>query len=180
MTKEFFNEIIDRIKTEFPTFKKVGMYNNQFGLMDDGSIDSFQFPACFVSVPETVIYENRAGGNQNTLEFTLRFYIGSKLLVDDNLLDVFDLKQSFYNVMHLYKPANASTLIRYAEQPDENRKGVYIFIQDYKVSLIDSSKFVTNGMIQITGVELETESDIIINPLTVGGIRTQNQGNFNE
>jgi hypothetical protein len=173
MTREFLEEILDKMKADFPQFKKVAIYNNQFDNNDTGTIDSFAWPACFVSIPDEVVYSGYGNKIQKTEEFTLRFYIAIKTLTDKNILDVFDLKQLVFSKFHGYQPQNATSLNRSKETCDESRTNYYIFIQDYLVKLVDSSNSYGVDMVSAGIVTAKVDVDLEINPVSIDGVRTR-------
>ena len=173
MTKAFIQSIFDRIAVELPEVKKVGIYNQDFEKMETGEKHLFNFPAIFLSFPEVVSYSNYSSGVQNTNEFTIRLLIADKYFTDEDVLNIFDLKQKVYSKFHKFSPVTAaSSMERIAETTDENRRGFYIFEQDYTVRLQDSTKYILNDRVEVNPWSLGLNSDLKIDANTVEGVRT--------
>ena len=173
MTKEFIESIFARIATELPEVKKTGVFNQDFDRMDDGSIASFNYPAIFLSFPEDVSYLSTASGVQKTDEFIIRLYIANKYVTEKNVLDIFDLKQKVFTKFHAFSPVTAaSSMERISETADESRQGIYIFMQDYSVKLIDDSNYILNKRVLVDPWTLGVETDVKIDPVSVTGVRT--------
>ena len=175
MNRQLIEEVIQRIKTELPEFKKVGLFNDDFTKQDEGEKAGLNFPAIFLSFPEGVIYENDGSGVQRSEDFLVRFVMSEKFLTDKKVLEIFDLKQKVYRVFNGWKPSKGSTFRRYSEQPDENRSGFYVFEQVYITKLIDDETFIENKRIPVTLTGLKVEGDLLIDPRTVDGIRTDDE-----
>jgi len=178
MTKALIQAIINRITSELPQFKTVRIYNNDLQNMDDGKVDSFQYPAIFISFPEAVIYRDYGSGIQNTEEIAIRFHIADKYFKDSYILDIFDLKEAVFNKIHKFQPAGCSSFVRFSEQTDENRGNVYAFIQDYKTKFINDSKSFEKGLTEINGIGFEPTYEVVINENTKDKINTEKQGGF--
>lgn len=173
MTKEFIQSIFDRIAAELPEVKKVGIYNQDFDKMEAGEKHLFNFPAIFLSFPESVEYQNYSSGVQNTGEFTIRLLIADKYFTDEDVLNIFDLKQKVYTKFHKFSPvASTSSMERVSESTDENRKNFYVFEQDYTVRIQDSEKYILNDRIEVTPWTVQIDSDLKIDSRAFEGVRT--------
>lgn len=183
MDRTLVTAILNRIASELPQFKTVDLYNNQFDKQDEGKIDSFAFPALFVSFPDGADYNDLSSGVQRVEEITVRFYIAdsltkSRLSISKTVLEIFDLKQSVFSAFNGYSALFVKRFSRIHEETDENRTNYYIYIQDYKTGIIDSTKFVDSQGPTVTLVPI-IDGQLIINPLTDGGIRTAKDVNDN-
>ena len=158
MNRELIEEIIAKVGADLPEFKKVALYNNDFDKQNDGTKSGLNFPALFISFPQSIEYQDGTSGVQRSDDFVVRFYIGEKFATDKDVLDIFDLKQKVYTVFNGWKPSKASTFRRRSEETDEDRGGFYVFAQDYVTNLIDDETFVEKSRIPVTLNEL------IINP----------------
>lgn len=173
MTKEFIQSIFDRITAELPEVKKFGVFNQDFDKMESGEKHLFNFPAIFLSFPEPVEYSNYSSGVQNTDEFVIRLFIADKYVTDEDVLNIFDLKQKVYSKFHKYSPVTAaSSMERISETTDESRRGIYIFEQDYTVRLQDSTKYILNDRVEVNPWNVDIQGDVKIDPNTVDGVRT--------
>lgn len=150
MTREFIQEIFDRITAELPEILAFGLFNDNFEKQNDGVKSGLKFPALFVSFPEGCTYLNNVSGVQRSEDFIVRFHIGTKHSNDDDILDVFDLKEKIYRTFHKWQPVNASTFSRISEIPDELRGNFYVFEQDFTTNLVAPSKFIENGRVPVT------------------------------
>ena len=185
MQRVLIDEVLKRIKAELPQFKTVDVYNNQFFKQDDGTIDSFSFPAIFLSFPEGAEYSLFTAGIQQAPEITVRFYIADKLTksrtsISKTVLEIMDLKQEVYKVFQGWSSQPIGAFSRIAEQTDEDRRNYYTFIQDYKTKIIDSDNTICKGT-QVT-LEADLTTELIINPDTKTdgkGIRTARDVNDN-
>ena len=172
MTRQFVQQILDRISTELPNIRFKGLYNLDFDKRDEGTKASFDFPAIFVSFPEEVEYINYGSGVQHTGEFIVRLYIAQKHMTEKSILDIYDLKQSVFNAFQSWQPVKASTFNRIAETTDESRTNYYVFIQDYTTKLVDDEKYILNDKTEFTISNLKLDPDLKIDPNTVNNIRT--------
>jgi hypothetical protein len=183
MDRVLITEILNKIAADLPQFKTVDLFNNQFDKQDEGGVDSFAFPALFVSFPDGVDYLDFTAGVQRTKELTVRFYIADKLTksrlsISKTVLEIMDLKQAVFFAFNGFSSAYIKRFSRIHEEPDENRKNYYIFIQDYKTDFTDVSKYVDNLGPTVTLTPV-IDSELIINPLTDNGIRTAKDVNDN-
>jgi|DEB0MinimDraft_6_1074348.scaffolds.fasta_scaffold05772_3 hypothetical protein len=183
MQRFFVQKILDKIAADLPQFKTVGLFNDDFNKYDEGLIDSFRFPALFVSFPDGADYLNQGGKLQKTT-LTVRFFIAdeltkSRLSISKTVLDVFDLKQAVFNVFSGFQQTATnetfSTFERVREETDEDRRNYYIFIQDYRTELIDPDTWVQQGTTHLLSNGLDINDEVVINPATKAdnnGIRT--------
>ena len=182
MQRFLIEAITAKIVADLPEFKTVALFNEQFTKQNEGSIDSFAFPALFISFPEGADYSSEGAGVDKTNEFIVRFYIADKLTVSrDSIstteLEVFDLKQKVFGVFKGFQGPGFGSWARVGEQTDEDRKNQYVFIQDYTTVLLDDSKYIDQG-IPYT-LTLDLSSEVIINPNTDAAIRTAKDVNDN-
>ena len=150
MTRELIEQLFDRIKTELPEIKKVGLYNDDFEKQNDGTKSGLKFPAMFISFPEGCTWTANSSGVQRTEDFIVRFHIGTKHYTDAAILDLFDLKEKIFRTFHKWQPTGGSSMNRSSETPDELRGNYYVFEQDFIINLISSSKFIENERVPIT------------------------------
>ena len=150
MTKEFIQQIFDRISAELPEFKKVGLFNDDFEKQNDGTKSGLKFPAIFVSFPEGCEWVPNASGVQRTEDFVVRFHIADKFMTDKTVLDIFDLKERVFEVFHKWQPTGAGSFSRDTEIPSSQRGNFYVFEQDFTTNLISSTKFIENERVPIT------------------------------
>ena len=182
MQRILLQGILDRIAAELPQFKTVDIYNDQFSKQDGALIDSFRFPALFVSFPDGANYADYTAGVQQSVDLTVRFYIAdqltkSRLSLNKTVLEIMDLKQSVFSKFQGWSSTSIKSFSRIYEETDENRTNYYIFIQDYKTGVTDATKYVDQGA-EVT-LTLEETMEVIINPLTDDGIRTAKDVNDN-
>lgn len=173
MQRLLIEKILARIAAELPEFKTVDLYNEQFDNADEGIDNPVRFPALFVSFPEGATYTDSTAGVQQSDDVVVRFYIGQQMTkqrVGKTVLEVMDLKQKVYSKFQGYAEPFIKTFSRIYEEPDESRTNYYVFIQDYKAGVIDSSKYVDQGAEHTLELDLTTE--VIIKPVTKTGIRT--------
>ncbi len=182
MQRELIDKVIARVKTELPQFKTVDIYNQQFDKQDAGVIDSFRFPALFLSFPNGAEYSEYSGKVQKAEDLTVRFYIAdeltkSRLSISKTVLEIMDLKQEVFKVFHGWGDTNIKTFSRIFEETDEDRTNYYVFIQDYNTNVTDASNYIDQGTEVTLGLDLTPE--LIINPLTDDDIRTAKDVNDN-
>ena len=182
MQRDLIQFILEKIAAELPQFKTVDLYNEQFDKQDNGLIDSFRFPALFVSFPDGANYENYTSGVQHALDIRVRFYIAdeltkSRLSIGKTVLEVLDLKQEVFKVFHGSGAAYIKSFLRVYEETDESRKNYYVFVQDYYTGVIDATNYIDQGDEITLGLDLESE--LVINPLTDENIRTAKDVNDN-
>ena len=181
MQRFFVEGILNKIAADLPQFETVGLFNDQFDKLDNGTIDSLRFPALFISFPDGVEYDSQGGQMQRAPDLTVRFYIAdeltiSRMSISKTVLEVFDLKQEVFKAFNSKQVSGtnttASSFVRINEETDENRTNYYVFIQDYRVNLIDSDTWIRNRGTEYTIPTLQINDEIIINPASVGGVRT--------
>lgn len=182
MQRDLIQAILDRIAAELPEFKTVDLFNEQFDKQDTGVIDSFQFPALFISFPDGAEYTDYTSGVQQNKDLTVRFYIADKLTksrlsINKTVLKILDLKQKVFGKFQGFSGTNIKTFSRIFEETDEARTNYYIFVQDYKTSVTDADNYVDQGISQTVTLDLTPE--VIINPVTDDGIRTAKDVNDN-
>jgi len=182
MQRELIDKVIARVKSELPQFKTVDIYNNQFDKQDAGVIDSFRFPAIFLSFPNGAEYSEHGGKTQRAEDLTVRFYIAdeltkSRLSISKTVLEIMDLKQEVFKVFHGWGADCIKTFSRVYEETDEDRTNYYVFIQDYNTNVTDGSNYIDQGAEVTLGLDLTPE--LIINPLTDDDIRTAKDVNDN-
>jgi hypothetical protein len=175
MQRDLIQAITDQIAAELPQFKTVALFNDQFTKQDAGAIDSFRFPALFLSFPDGAQYNDYTAGVQTSADVTVRFYIAdqltkSRLSISKTVLEVMDLKQAVFSKFQGFSGVGFKTFSRIFEEADESRTNYYVFSQDYKTSVIDSSSYVDQGAEHT--LTLDLTADVIINPLTDDDIRT--------
>jgi hypothetical protein len=182
MQRILLQGILDRIAAELPQFKTVDIYNDQFTKQDAGSIDSFRFPALFISFPDGADYNEKTAGVQQSTDLTVRFYIAdeltkSRLGLNKTVLEIMDLKQAVFTKFQGFSVPYIQTFTRIFEETDEDRTNYYIFVQDYKTGVIDAANYVDQGTEVTLGLDLTPE--LIINPTTDDDIRTARDVNDN-
>lgn len=182
MQRALIESIIDRVKAELPQFKTVDVYNSQFDKQDEGVIDSYRFPALFLSFPDGADYSNFAGKIQQSNDVTVRFYIAdeltkSRLSISKTVNEIMDLKQEVFKKFHGWGNTTIKAMTRIYEETDEDRKNYYVFIQDYKTNVIDCDNYIDMGQEVTLGLDLTTE--VVINPSTDEDIRTARDTNDN-
>ena len=182
MQRVLVQGILDKIAAELPQFKTVDLYNDQFDKQDEGVIDSFAFPALFISFPEGANYTNYTAGVQKNQDLVVRFYIcdkltKSRLSINKTVLEIFDLKQLVHSKFQGFSGVGFSGFTRIYEEPDESRRNYYNFIQDYSVTINDSSNYVDQGT--AVTLDLDLTGEVIINWLTDDDIRTARDVNDN-
>lgn len=179
MFRFLIENIITKIKAELPEFKTVDLYNNNFEKNQLGQNDIIKFPALLIGFPEGVSYSDNGAGTQLSDELVLRFYIATEMTKgrasnSTTVLDLFDLKQKVYNSFQLYKTDGISTFKRRYEESDEDRTNYYVFLQDWTTNILDDTKYVDGGGVEVT-LGLDIDDQVIINPATKqddNGIRT--------
>lgn len=180
MYRFLIEDIITKINTELPEFKTVRLFNDDFNKLDQGVIDTFAKPALLIGFPEGVNYTDAGSKVQKTETLVLRFYIAKDMTRgrasnNTTILDLFDLKQKVYNTFQGYKSSGFNTFKRRYEETDEDRTNYYIFIQDWTTDVVDDTKYVNGGGVEIFNLGLDLNSDLVINPDTKidgNGIRT--------
>lgn len=179
MFRFLIEDIINRVEAELPEFKTVELFNNNFEKNTLGQNDVVQFPALYISFPEGTTYSDNGAGTQLSDELVLRFYIATQMPKgrasnNSTVLDLFDLKQRVYNVFQGYKTDGFNTFKRRYEETDEDKTNHYIFIQDWTTNILDDTKYVDGGGVEVT-LGLDIDDQVIINPATKqddNGIRT--------
>ena len=182
MQRDLIENILAEVAAKLPQFKTVDLYNDQFTKQDSGLIDSFRFPALFLSFPDGAQYKDLSAGVQRSADVTVRFYIAdeltkSRLSMNKTVLEVMDLKQEVFKVFNGFSGSGIASFSRIFEETDEQRTNHYIFVQDYKTSVTDSETYVDQGAQVTLTADLTTE--LIINPSTDAGIRTAKDVNDN-
>lgn len=175
MNRQFIEQVLDRIKTELPEILKTGLYNEDYAKADQGTKSGLNFPAAFLSFPEEVQYRDTSSGVQETYDFTVRFLIGVKVVNEDAVFRAFDLKDKFFKTFHNWQPQGSSSFTRVSEFTDEDRPGYYIFTQDYRTRLLDTAKFIENDRVEASVDTLQVDGELIIDPRTTEGVRTDDR-----
>jgi hypothetical protein len=175
MQRNLIEGILAHIAAELPEFKTVDLFNDQFNKQDAAKIDSFRFPALFVSFPDGADYSDYTAKVQQVKDLTVRFYIAdqltaSRLSIGKTVLEILDLKQLVFEKFQGWGISGVQSFSRVHEETDENRTNYYIFVQDYKTGVVDASKYIDQG--QEVTLTLDATAQVIINPLTDNGIRT--------
>jgi len=178
MYRFLIEDIINKVKSEFPEFQTVDLFNDDFNKSERGLIDLIKMPALLIGFPEGVNYIDSGSGTQKTSEIVLRFYIAlsmtkGRVSNSTTVLDLFDLKQEVYSSFQGYQSDRINTFKRRFEETDEDRTNYYVFIQDWTTDLVDDSKYVDGSGQEVT-LTLQLDDELIINPITKGGngIRT--------
>jgi hypothetical protein len=175
MQRGIIEDILARVAAELPEFKTVKLFNDQLFKQDGGEIDSFAFPALFLSFPDGADYSDYTGGVQQAKDVTIRFYIADKLTksrlsISKTELEIMDLKQKVYSKFQGFSGNGFKAMSRIHEETDEDRTNYYNFVQDYKANLVDSCTYVDQGT--EVNLTLDLTTDVIINPNTDDNIRT--------
>lgn len=120
----------------------VAKYNNQFDLIDNASIYSFQMPCAFLEVLNPVSSLPLLGGYIQK-EVVFRIHIGVNFFNDANdLMEqnfiIFDLKDKIHRSLYGFKPTNCSSLIQVGQEQDYSHTNVYHGTLDFGCTFIDT------------------------------------------
>jgi len=163
MNRAFIEAVINKIKTDLPEFKMVELFNNQLDNQSQGSGKGVNFPAIFISFPESVEYVSSGQRVQRANEMIVSFIIASKVVTGktDEILKVFDLKTKVYQSFLGVQGDISSSFTRIAEDTDEERENYYTFTQTYKTQLIDYDANRFRLLTEISGLDnLEVTPEI--------------------
>lgn len=175
--KQFYSELRAAIEAN-TVAAHVRLWNNQIQLWDKGEQIPFACPAVFIDFP-SILWTQIGQGKQNA-QLTTRIYcVYESFATNENEedLDIFDFFNSVYLAVQDFKPTQSGKLQRISEQTDINHTNLYVWTSDYLSTYTDINAQNPRGGVtsQINTFNLDT--DLIIDPNTVDGIRTAE--NFN-
>lgn len=144
MTRQLIEQIMNRIRTELPDVKSVGIFNNTFERIAAGDTHGVMLPAIYISFPEGITYQQNGSGAQRTDNFVVRLNIGFRVLTPDKILDAFDFKTEVFKAFHKWQPSMSASFARVSEVADELYENVYVFQMDFLTNTISDEKFIDN------------------------------------
>lgn len=143
--KSLFLAIQTRILQEVPEITYVRMFNNQFeNAVANNTTYDFPLPCVFVEFENANEPKQLGMGYQLYEPLMVRLHLGVNELdsADGNLdqnLNVYDLKDKLYKAMQKFEPTKASLFIRTNEEQDYNHSNIYVFVQTYKTTFLDTN-----------------------------------------
>jgi hypothetical protein len=119
------------------------VWNNQLRMMIDGQSYSFQRPACFVEVINSVNYEILGQGLRAAdLGFRLHlihdFYNLDGTLEQD--LSIFDLRDNLLLALRKFTPTSCGPINCIREEQDYEHENIYHYVLDYVCCFIDTKQ----------------------------------------
>lgn len=130
-----------------PQVKYCNIYNNQYGLEEEGKTYDFLKPAVFIEMQNTIDIQQLGNGNQIYNDLVIRLHIVHEFFnsTDGNgdqeqNLPVFELKQNIFATMDMLVPDGCIDLVRFSEEQNYDHKNLYIYAQDYRTNYIDNSR----------------------------------------
>ena len=151
----------------------VRLWNNQISLSEQGEQIPFQTPAVFIDYPS--IEWLSVGKGVQTADLTIRFYVVFESFAtseNEEDLDVFDLREEVYLALQDFKPTDAGKLTRISENTDITHTNLYVWQMDYVTKYTDTVAFYPRGSVTAEANTLVLDTDLIIDPNTVDGVRT--------
>jgi len=152
------------------TVEYVAVWNNQLALLRAGTISDFSKPACFLEISSQNYGQVGAGCSVADLFWKIHVIYQELDGGDgtmDEMLSVFDLRDSVKVALTSFKPTNCTQLMQESEAQDYNHDNLYHYILSFKCAFVDTkgSYFDTDATTTetITGVVLD------MFPLWVGG-----------
>lgn len=165
LKKNLYLAIKEHLKTNVPKVKTFRLYNNQFE--SEELEDAFKYPAVFLEF-ENIEFRPTTANNENT-DLTLNFRVGFPSLKTEDL-EVFDLLNEIYLALQGFYG-----FIRIREIQETAGDNVSVWQQIYRTTLIDDVADITTNRKKVVIPEVQVDTDLIINPETVEGIRTENK-----
>lgn len=142
--KDLYLAVKARILEKCPTIKHIGVYNNQFELVENQQGYSFPFPCAFVQILSPSQIKQLGNGVQMYEPMIVRIHIGDDYYNNyedgqqEENLRIFDLCDEMYAGLQKFTPDQAGTFIRVEEDQDFDHTNVYHMIQDYETNYIDN------------------------------------------
>jgi hypothetical protein len=170
--KALYQELRARLESE-TSAEHVRLWNNQMELLEKNEQIPFQFPAIFIDFLD--INWRQLGKGTQIADLTVRFYVCfSSFHTTENEEDVtmFDLVQEVYLVLQDYKPSMGGKLTKTREETDTRHTNMYVWIMDYTTTYQDVVAQNPRNSTEAEITTLTLSTDLIIDPDTVEGIRT--------
>jgi hypothetical protein len=170
--KALYLALRSRIETE-TSVQHVRLWNNQVNLANQNEQIPFLFPAVFIDFP-TIEWTQLSKGKQNSTLIVRVYIVFESFHTNENEEDVavFDLRDEVYLALQNYQPSMSSALIRVAEQTDINHTNMYVWQMDFSCSFTDDVASEPRNPQNATVTTLTLDTDLIIDPNTVDGVRT--------
>ena len=175
--KLLYQELRAQLEEE-TTAQNVRLWNNQVNLSEEGQQIPFLCPAVFIDFPS--FNWSQVGKGVQTCELTIRFYIvfeSFSTTENEEDLAVLDLRQEIYLALQDFKATDAGKLMRVNESTDINHTNLYVWQMDYITTYTDTVAFSPRGGITAEINTLVLDDDLIIDPNTVDGVRTDKDFN---
>lgn len=158
------NKIEADLRDDVKTFR---LFNNQFDREAEES--AFLYPAVFVQY-ENIDYIPTTGGSQQG-DLLLTFHVGVESLKTEDLA-VFELLDKLFLMM---TDLNCG-FTRVNETQDIDHDNIQVWQQSYKLVMKDDTANIHNRRRTTTNVtEIEVIKDLQIDPLSVGGTRSEDE-----
>lgn len=169
LKKDIFLTIRKKLKEKAfkDDVKTFGLFNDQF--MNEEEEDPFLYSAVFLQYENIDYGATTAGSQQGDILLTL--HVGYESL-DSEDLGIFDLLDKLFLMM---TDLNIG-MERIREVQDINFDAVQVWTQSYKVTQIDDTASIPQRRKTIVSVtDVEVTKNIIIDPNTVGDIRSDDK-----
>ena len=150
------------LRNKFKTFR---LFNNQFD--NEPRENAFLYPAVFMQY-ENIDYLPTTGGSQQG-DLLATFHVGVESLKTEDLA-VFDLLDDLFIFITDLKLGFTRT----RELQDINHDNIQVWQQSYKITMTDETANIAARRDTTIIVTLDTEKEIIIDPLSVSGVRSDN------
>lgn len=176
--KQLYLDIRNQLESE-TSVTHVRLWNNQIELSEKGEQIPFQFPACFIDFPN-ISWAQKGKGTQSSDNLNIRVYVCFESFAtseNEEDLALFDLRSEVYLALNDYKPTGAGPLQRIAETTDTNHTNVYVWIMDFTTSYQDKVAEYPRNSELATITTITLNGDMIIDPNTVDGVRTDKDFN---
>jgi len=172
--KVFYQEIRKQIEDN-TSVQHVRLWNNQINLSEKGEQIPFQFPAVFIDFP--YMQWSQVGKGVQTCQLTIRLYIVFESFItaeNEEDVEIFDLRDEVYLAVTdpAFVPTNAKMLMRISEQTDPNHTNTYVWTMDFNTTFTETIGITPRGNVSAEINTLNLDTDLIIDPNTVDGVRT--------
>lgn len=172
--KSLYQEIRAKLESEISGIH-VRLWNNQIQLSEEGMQIPFPTPAVFIEFPSIPWMQGGKGTQRTDEGFFIRLHIifySENAVENEEDLGLFDLRESVYMAVQDFKPTQAGKLDRFFETTDVNHTNLYDWMMDFRTTFQDTAAQFPRGGVTAQINTLTLNTDLIIDPGTVDGIRT--------
>ena len=163
--KNLYESLIEQFKGHIPSVKTFRLFNNQFD--QEELEDAFSYPAVFMEF-ESIDYRPTTSNSEN-IDFVLNFHIGFASLKTEDL-EVLTIMEDIYTKLQGF-----NGLIRISETQDTAADNVAVWIQTYRVTLVDDTANIGQTGKKVIIPVLQVDTDLVIDTNSTSGVRSDDK-----